>query len=110
MQELQILGIPTLLIMDSHKNVQRITGAQTSQNYQHMFETLANGDSLKTAPMSNLDRLLRLSIGAVLAYIAWINATWWLLPLGLLVMFWGIYDRCPIWQALLARFKRKKAP
>jgi len=33
-------------------------------------------------------------------------AEWWLLPIGLLVMFWGVYDRCPIWQAITARFKK----
>ena len=106
LKELKIYGIPTLLIMDTDKNMRTITGVQSPQNYRRLFEALAIGEELAAGSISNADRLLRLGAGAALAFIAWINTAWWLLPIGLLVMFLGIYDRCPIWQAISARLKR----
>jgi hypothetical protein len=49
---------------------------------------------------------LTLIDGTALAAIAWMYAEWWLLPIGMLVMFWGINDHCPIWQAVNASLKR----
>jgi len=107
MRELRILSIPTLLIVDSKKEINHMIGAQPPESYHQLFESLAEGDGLAAVPISNRDRFLRLGLGAVLAILAWVYASWWLLPIGLLVMFWGIYDRCPIWQALSARFKQR---
>ena len=107
MRELKVLSIPTLLIVDHKKEISRMTGAQPPDSYHQLFESLADGDGPISVAVSNRDRFLRLGIGAILAIMAWMYASWWLLPVGLLVMFWGIYDRCPIWQALSARFKQK---
>ena len=106
MRELKILSIPTLLVVDDKKEMSRIMGAQSPENYQRLFSSLAAGEGANTLPISNRDRFFRLGAGATLAIVAWMYAEWWLLPIGLLVMFWGIYDRCPIWQALTARFKK----
>jgi hypothetical protein len=84
----------------------RIMGAQSPENYQQLFSALAAGEGAQALSISNRDRFFRLGVGGALAIVAWMYAEWWLLPLGLLVMFWGIYDRCPIWQALTARFKK----
>jgi thioredoxin len=106
MREMKILSIPTLLIVDSKKEISRLTGAQPPDIYRRLFESLADQGELTSIPISNRDRFLRLSIGAVLAIFAWMNAIWWLIPVGLIVMFWGVYDRCPVWQAISARFKK----
>ena len=106
MRELKILSIPTLLIVDDKKEISRIMGAQSPENYHRLFASLAAGEGANTLPISNRDRFIRLGAGTALAIIAWMYAQWWLLPIGLLVMFWGIYDRCPIWQAITARFKK----
>ena len=106
MRELKILSIPTLMIVDTKKEINRMIGAQPPDSYRQLFESLATGEGPVSIPISNRDRFFRLGIGAVLVILAWMYATWWLLPIGLLVMFWGIYDRCPIWQAIRARFKK----
>ena len=106
MRELKILSIPTLLVVDDKKEMSRIMGAQSPENYQRLFSSLAAGEGTQALPISNRDRFFRLGAGGALAIIAWMYAEWWLLPIGLLVMFWGIYDRCPIWQAITARFKK----
>ena len=98
MREMRVFSIPTLMVVDKDKKISRMMGAQ-------LFESLATEQELTSMPISNRDRFLRLGIGAVLVMIAWMYATWWLLPIGLAVMFWGVYDRCPIWQAISTRFK-----
>ncbi len=105
MRELKILSIPTLLIVDTNKQINRMMGAQPPDHYRQLFESLASGVGIASVPISNRDRFFRLGMGAILVIMAWMYANWWLLPIGLIVMFWGIYDRCPIWQALSARFK-----
>jgi len=105
MRELKVFSIPTLLIVDRTKEISRMIGAQTPDSYRQLFESLADGEGPVSVPISNRDRFFRLGIGALLAIMAWMYASWWLLPIGLIVMFWGIYDRCPIWQALSTKFK-----
>ena len=105
-RELKILSIPTLLVVDDKKEISRIIGAQSPENYQKLFSSLAAGEGSNTLPISSQDRILRLGAGGALATIAWMYAEWWLLPIGFLVIFLGIYDRCPIWQAITARFKK----
>lgn len=107
MRELKILSIPTILIVDTNKEISRMMGAQPPDSYRQLFESLAAGDGPVSIPISNRDRFFRLAIGALLAIMAWMYGNWWLLPIGLIVMFWGIYDRCPIWRTLSARFKQR---
>jgi thioredoxin 1 len=107
MRSLKVLGIPTLLTVSSNHEISRVVGAQPPENYRHLFETLAAGGEMTSLPIGKRDRFLRLGIGAILVIIPWMYATWWLLPIGLLVMFWGIYDRCPIWQAVTAYLRPK---
>jgi len=107
MRSLKVLGIPTLLAVSSNNEINRIVGAQSSENYRHLFVTLAAGQEMVALPIGNRDRFLRLGIGAVLLTFAWMYATWWLIPLGLLVMFWGVYDRCPVWKAITSYFRPK---
>jgi len=107
MRSLKILGIPTLLAVSSNNEINRIVGAQSPENYRHLFATLAAGQEMIALPIGNRDRFLRLGIGAALLIFAWMYATWWLIPLGLLVMFWGVYDRCPVWKAITSYFRPK---
>jgi len=109
-QELKVFGIPTVLLIQDGKIVGRFTGAQREDAYRQMFESLANGQTIQT-PISPFDRFLRLSIGTASVLFALQSSTWWLLALGLVILFTGVYDRCPIWKAITGYFKdRKKAP
>ena len=84
-----------------------MTGAQREEAYRQMFAALANGETLQN-PISPVDRLLRLGIGTAATIFALQTSTWWLLPLGLLILFTGVYDRCPIWKAITGYFKKLK--
>jgi thioredoxin 1 len=109
LQELKIYGIPTLLLIQDGKITGRFTGVQREEVYRQMFESLANGGAIQI-PLSPMDRLLRLGIGTVTAIFAFQSTTWWLLTLGVLILFSGVYDRCPVWKAITAYFKKLERP
>lgn len=105
LQELKIYGIPTVLLIQDGKIAGRYTGAQREEAYRQMFESLATGQSVQI-PISPLDRLLRFGIGTATILFALQSSTWWLLPLGLLILFTAVYDRCPIWRAITGYFSK----
>lgn len=105
LRELRIMGIPTVLLIRDGEIAGRYTGAQGENAYRNMFEALAAGDTLQI-PISPVDRFLRLGIGTAATVFALQSSTWWLLALGLLILFTGVYDRCPVWQAITGYFKK----
>jgi len=105
LQELKIYGIPTVLLVQDGEIAGRFTGAQREDAYRRMFEALSKGDSLQI-PISPVDRFLRLGVGTAATLFALQSSTWWLLPLGLIILFTGVYDRCPIWKAVTGYFKK----
>ena len=107
LQELKVYGIPTVLLIQEGKITGRFTGAQREDAYRQMFEALANGEEIQI-PISPIDRLLRLGIGTATVIFALQASTWWLLLLGLLILFTGVYDRCPIWKTITNYFKKLK--
>ena len=107
MREMRIMGIPTLFIVDRNGEITRVMGAKPPETYRQIFESLAEGEQIITPPLAKRDRVLRLSLGAVILLFAWMYGYWWLIPVGLVVAFIGIYDRCPLWNWVSARFKRK---
>ncbi len=100
---LGIFGIPTLLAFQGGREAARIIGAKSAAEYRDLFDALAAGRDISRARLAPLDRLLRLGAGGALTVVGVTTGTWWLIPLGLLVAFTGVYDRCPIWQAIMAR-------
>ena len=105
LQALKIYGIPTILLVQDGKIAARYTGAQREEFYRRMFESLATGEAIQKT-IAPIDRLLRLGVGAATVIFALQASTWWLLPLGLLILFTGVYDRCPIWKAISGYFKK----
>lgn len=109
-QELKIFGIPTILLIQNGKITGRFTGVQREAAYRKIFESLSTGQIVQV-PISPLDRLLRLGIGATSVIFALHYSAWWLLALGMVILFTGVYDRCPIWQAISRYLKNtKKTP
>jgi len=107
LQELKIYGIPTVFLIKGGKIAGRYTGAQREDAYRQMFDALANGGALQIS-ISPLDRLMRLGVGTATVIFALHDSTWRLLSLGLLILFSGVYDRCPIWKAVTGYFKKLK--
>ena len=106
LENYRVLGIPTVIAIKNGKEVTRVTGAQNEAGYRVMFEALANGQEIKM-PMTQLDRMLRLSAGGLLIMYGLPYSNWLLVGIGAIIAFLGIYDRCPIWNALTRTFQRK---
>lgn len=106
LEQFRVSGIPTVLTLRGEKLVGRVTGAQNEASYRAMFEALA-GDKDVKIPISSFDRMLRLGAGALLVMAGISTGNWLVLSIGGMVSFWGIYDRCPIWRALMDMLQRK---
>jgi thioredoxin len=108
LHELKVYGIPTLVVYRNGKEIQRQVGAKPAGTLKALFETLASGGDPVPSGLSIGTRLLRLGAGLALVAFGWMNqGNWILLVIGGVIMFTAIYDRCPIWQALTARFKKR---
>ncbi len=105
-QIFRVMGIPTLIAFQDGKVIGRITGAQNEAAYREAFERVLEGEEIKV-PITPFDRFLRLGIGTVFVILGMNTSNWWLLGLGALMAFWGIYDRCPLWAAMTNLFRRE---
>jgi thioredoxin 1 len=107
LRELNVYGIPTLIIYRHGQEIQRQVGAKPATALEKMFADLASGQDPTPAGLSALDRFIRLGAGLAVAYFGWANQTnWFFLILGGILAFSAVYDRCSIWRALTSRFKK----
>jgi thioredoxin len=102
-------NIPTLLVFKEGKEIARLVGMKPPSIYETLFADLAEGKTEIKVSLPSSERGVRLTAGALLVAVAVFTYTWWLALLGGVVMFTGVYDRCPIWQALTAALKKKPA-
>ena len=105
LEQFRVMGIPTVITLRDGKEVGRVTGSQNEANYRMMFDALAEGREVKV-PLTQFDRMLRLGAGALFVMIGFSTHNWIVGGIGGIIAFMGIYDRCPIWQALTRMFKR----
>jgi len=106
LEHFKVIGIPTVLTIRNGDVAGRVTGAQNESMYRAMFDALAEGKEIRI-PISHLDRTLRLGAGALLVMYGISSSNWLVLGIGAIVAFLGVYDRCPIWQAITGMLKRK---
>ena len=106
LEQFRVYGIPTVLTIRGGKEVGRVTGAQNEAGYRAMFEALSKGEEVKT-PLTNFDRMLRLGGGGLFMMIGVSTGNWIVAGIGGILAFMGIYDRCPIWNAITGIFKLK---
>jgi thioredoxin len=107
LRQLRIYGIPTLVAFQKASEIIRKTGAPSSEGMHLLFEAALSGQPPVRNGLSRVDRLARIGAGLALLTIAGIShfagAFFPMAVLGGVLMFSGVYDRCPIWRALSAR-------
>jgi thioredoxin 1 len=106
LEQFRVFGIPTVITVRDGKEVGRVTGVQNEAGYRILFEALANGGEVKV-PLTPFNRMLRLGAGAAFVMIGISTSNWLVAGIGGILAFMGIYDRCPIWNAVTGIFKRK---
>lgn len=109
LKSLKIYGIPTVLLYQNGKQTGRFTGMQSRENFRSMFEALANGQANIQLAIRPLDRILRLAGGTVIALFGINGVNWFIVALGAVIAFTGVYDRCPIWRALTGWWRERSA-
>ena len=107
LRSLRIYGIPTLVAYHHGEEVNRRTGAASPAVLTTLFDAALSGEKIVRSGPTNLDRLLRLSIGAALLLLAIYNHFTGFYGLvaagGAVIAFSAVYERCPIYKALTAR-------
>jgi len=107
-QHYKIMGIPTMMAFRDGKLAVRKTGAQTEVGYRAIFDALNSGQEI-AVPLEPFERLVRLGGGTAVMLFGLDHGVWWLVAIGAVVAFLGIYDRCPLWAAITGLFKKKSA-
>ncbi|MBI5825148.1 MAG: thioredoxin [Chloroflexi bacterium] len=105
LEQFRVFGIPTVVTIRGGKEVGRVTGVQNEAGYRILFEALANGGEIKV-PLTPFDRMLRLGAGAAFVMVGITTCNWLVAGIGGILAFLGVYDRCPIWNAVTGMFKR----
>lgn len=94
------IGIPTVITIRDGKEVGYIAGARSESDYRPLFVSLAEGREVKV-PLTPFDRLLRLGVGTLFIVIGVSTGNWSAAGIGGILAFMGVYDRCPVWNALI---------
>jgi thioredoxin len=109
LRSLHIYGIPTLIAFHGGQEVARRTGSASASVVNSLFESALSGNRQVRAAPVPIDRYLRLGAGLVLVCLTVLNGLsevrWLLAIIGGLIMFTGIYDRCPIYRIVSMRVK-----
>lgn len=107
LKHLNIFGIPTVIAFRDNHEVGRATGAKNENTYRAIFENLSDGNDIKI-PITQLDRVLRLGLGAGFILLGISASNWLIVGLGSVISFLGIYDHCPMWNLLTRLIKNNK--
>jgi len=106
LEKFRIFGIPTVLALRDGQEVGRVTGARNEAQFRQFFDALAEGKEVKVS-LSPIDRIIRLGGGALLAIVGLSTGNWLVVSLGGILSFLGIYDRCPVRNALSGLVKKR---
>jgi thioredoxin 1 len=106
-QELNVYGIPTLLVYQGGQQTARRAGAQSPASLETLFAAAATGQAPAAPRLAFNERLLRLGVAGVFLALGLASGPSPLMLLaGAGVAFLAVYDRCPVWRALAPRLKR----
>lgn len=112
-RSMSVRGIPTMIGYFKGEEVARKTGALTADNVMGFFEAVEQNKPFSRS-LTWLERLIRIIPALILLVLGWFNGpNYWLMALGVVILFSGFYDRCPIYKVLSAQikevFKKKTA-
>jgi thioredoxin len=101
---LGVRGIPTVIGFAHGKEIVRRTGLQSAQALEVIFDSTVKGRKPAAMPLTPITRILRLVGGLALLAAGWLMGHSILLfILGGVLLFSAVYDRCPIYRAIVPR-------
>ena len=109
LRSLRIYGIPTLIAFNAGQEIGRRTGVASARELHSLFEAALSGNRPVRVEPAPVNRILRLGVGLALVGLAVLSGmsvvSWLLAGIGGLIMFTGVYDRCPIYRMVSMRLK-----
>ncbi len=107
-QAMKIYAIPTIVGFKEGRELFRKTGSQSLESLRTIFQSASNGVVEVKSGVSPMVRMIRLISGFGLITFGLLNSINWLFILGgALIAFWGVYDRCPIYNSIRTWIKTK---
>ena len=106
LQDLGVMSIPTVIAFAGENELVRRSGMQSVESLRVLFDSAVNQRKPDVMPLAVRDRILRVLIAAALFVAAWIAGK--SIPLFVLagiVLFTAFYDRCPIYKAVVTKFR-----
>jgi thioredoxin len=108
LQSLKVFGIPTVIAFSQGKELFRKTGSQNVEGLRAIFDAAYKGEKPVKTGLSPVDRMIRMTAGAILVVVGVAKTIQWLpLLAGMAILFSAVYDRCPIYAAASKWLKSK---
>ncbi|MHC1785260.1 MAG: thioredoxin domain-containing protein [Anaerolineaceae bacterium] len=105
---LGVSGIPTVMAFAGEKLIMRRTGMQSAQALEMLFEAALNQRKPAIIPPAPVDRIIRTAGGLALIAFGWFtNQSYLMMGIGGVLLFSAVYDRCPIYRAIVPRLLEK---
>jgi thioredoxin len=99
-----IRGIPTMIGYNKGVVVSRNTGAMTADNVLGFFTAVAENKPFSRT-LSWVERIMRIVSAIIILVLGWINGpNFWIIALGMLILFSAYYDHCSICKVINAQF------
>jgi hypothetical protein len=109
LRSLRIYSIPMLIAFHTGQEIGRCTEVVSAGELHTLFEAALSGNRPVRVEPVPVNRILRLGVGLALvglAVLSGLSRVHWLLAVfGGLIMFTGVYDRCPIYRMVSTLLK-----
>ncbi len=109
LQELGIMGIPTVIAFRGGQELSRKVGVQSENALAALFETVETGEQVQEANpiLTPLNRMVRAGAGLAVGLFGALRPepSILLIIAGAVLLFSAVYDRCPIYNALKPKIK-----
>jgi thioredoxin len=100
-RELRVIGIPAIIAFNAGREIARKVGTASEADLQAILEAALHGEKPARRSIPPFDRALPLTAGAAILILALgLGPSIPLLVMGGVVLFTGVVNRCPIWQAI----------
>ncbi len=106
-KEFGVMGIPSIIVISEGREVSRHTGLLNTDQLEILFKSAAAHQDILIPP-TIIQRVLRIGSGLILVLMGF----FWgppviLYPLGAVLIFSAIYDRCPIFRMVFPKIKSR---
>lgn len=106
LKALRVMGIPTVVGFADGKEILRRTGMQSPAALDIIFDSTLQRRKTAIIPPAPIDRWIRSGVGfALIGLGLFTDQSILLMGLGGVMLFSAIYDRCPVYRAVVPRLK-----